>query len=101
MKEPWEQQEIDLSHRAAENGASSADLIRIYQGQYATMLVSLSLHRQELRKRPEILIYDAICDLYYDKCSPWSLKSNISLHHAEEHELYGQSVQSLVQAVIW
>lgn len=49
-----EQQDIDLNHRAAENGASSADLIRLYQGQYATMLVSLSLHRQELCKRPGI-----------------------------------------------
>lgn len=95
-----EQQDIDLNHRAADNGTSSAGLTRLCQGQYSAMLVSLSLHRQGLRKRPEILIYDAMCDLDHEERSPWSLKSNISLHRAEEHELYGQSVQSLVQSVI-
>lgn len=95
-----EQQDIDLNHRAAENGASSADLTRLYRGQYAAMLVSLSLHRRGLRKRPEILIYDAMCDRDHEERSPWSLKPNISLRRAEEHEIYGQGVQSLVQAVI-
>ena len=95
-----EQQDIDLNHQAAENGASSADLTRLYRGQYAAMLVSLSLHRQGLRKRPEILVYDAVCDLDHEERSPWSLAPNISLRRTEEVELYGQGVNSLVQAVI-
>ena len=95
-----EQQDIDLNHQAAENGASSADLTRLYRGQYAAMLVSLSLHRRGLRKRPEILVYDAVCGLDHEQRSAWSIKPDISLRRAEELEQYGQSVKSLVQAVI-
>ena len=95
-----EQQDIGLNHQAAENGASPADLTRLYRGQYAAMLVSLSLHRQGRRKRPEILVYDAVCDLYHEQRSPWSIKPDISLRRAEELKQYRQSVKSLVQAVI-
>lgn len=95
-----EQQDIGLNHQAAENGASSADLTRLYRGQYAAMLVSLSLHKKGLRKRPEILVYDAVCGLDHEQRSPWSIRPDISLRRAEELEQYGQSVKSLVQAVI-
>ena len=95
-----EQQDIELNHQAAENGASYADLTRLYRGQYAAMLVSLSLHRRGLRKRPEILVYDAICDRDHEQRSPWSLQPNMLLRRAEELESYGQGVKSLVQAVI-
>ncbi len=95
-----EQQDIDLNHQAAENGASPADLTRLYRGQYAAMLVSLSLHRKGVRKRPEVLVYDAICDMDHEERSTWSLAPNILRRRAEELELFGQGVISLVQAVI-
>ena len=95
-----EQQDIDMNHQAAESGASLADLKRLYRGQYAVMLTSLSLHRKGLRKRPEILVYDAICSLDQEERSPWSLGPNAASRRAEELEIYGKSVNSLIQAVV-
>ena len=95
-----EQQDIDLNRQAAENGASPGELAQLYRGQYAAMLVSLSLHRRGLRKRPELLVYDAVCNLEHKQRSPWSLAEDVSQRRAEELELYGQGVNSLIQAVV-
>ena len=95
-----EHQDIELNRKMADEGASHEDLARLYRGQYAAMLVSLSLHRQGLRLRPELLIYDALCSSEHVERPAWSLAPWATRRIAEELELCGSNVTALAQAII-
>ena len=95
-----EQQDIDLNHKAAQNGAPPADLARLYRGQYAAMLVSLSLHNIGGRIRPEILVYGAVCTLEGTALAPWVLSSEMSTRRAQELQHFGDGVQAMIRAVV-
>lgn len=95
-----EQQDITLNHQAADYGASSEDLARLYRGQYVAMLISLSLHRPGLRLRPEILAYDAVCALDQANISQWSRGTGLSERRAEELEIYGTGIKEMLRAII-
>lgn len=95
-----EHQDIDLNHKAVENGALPADLARLYRGQYAAMLISLSLHKIGHRKRPEVLVYDAICSSEQKERAPWTFVPHVLKRRAQELEQYGELVNALVKAVV-
>ncbi|KAL9104852.1 MAG: hypothetical protein Q9163_000238 [Psora crenata] len=83
-----EHQDIQLNRKAAEEGASIEDLARLYRGHYAAMLISLSLHRQGLRLRPELLVLNALCGLENTVPPAWSLAPWAIQRAAQEENLY-------------
>ena len=95
-----EHQDLDLNREAAAKGASAQDLARLYRGQYAAMLVSLSLHRRGLRMRPELLVYDAICGLDNAERSAWTDAPWAVRRRKRELEQCGSTVMALIGAII-
>ena len=95
-----EHQDLELNRKAADNGASLQDLARLYRGHYAAMLVSLSLHRPGLRRRPELVVYDALCASEGAEKSPWAREVWATQSKAEELEQCGSRVMALVEAIV-
>ena len=96
-----EHQDLSLNHHIAALGASREDLARLYKGQYAVMLVSLSTHKRGIRLRPELLIYDAICPLEdVENRSRWVSATAIIDRRGQELAQLGETGQRLISAII-
>lgn len=96
-----EHQDLDLNHRVAESGATDEDLARLYRGHYAAMLVSLSTHRKGVRIRPEILVYEALCQREGADHRPrWLLDPRIVDRRVRELTNLGAAGQLLISVVI-
>lgn len=94
-----EHQDVTLNREAADSGASSTDLARLYRGHYAAMLVSLSLHQSGLRLRPELLVYDAVCAAEGVERPAWAAAPWAEKRRKEEDEQCGSNVIRLIEAV--
>lgn len=95
-----EHQDLGLNQKAADSGASVQDLARLYRGHYAAMLVSLSLHRQGLRLRPELLVHDALCASERVEKPAWTREPWAIQGKAEELTQCGSCVRALVDAIV-
>jgi hypothetical protein len=96
-----EHQDQELNNEIAGLGATLEDLSRLYRGQYAAMLVSLSVHRPGIRIRPELTVFAALRRLEGVSDVPQWLSSNVlQERQIQEDALLGQRGQMLVQAVI-
>ena len=100
LGEWMEHQDLLLNRKAAEHGASLEDLARLYRGHYAAMLVSLSLHQRGLRLRPELLVFEALCDFEGVERSAWTCEPWAIERREEEFERCGSGVSALVQAIV-
>lgn len=79
--------------------ASEEDFARLYRGQYAAMLVSLSLHKKGIRVRPELLVFDAICRLEGVDRPAWAFSTELEVRRAEERRI-NPAVSHLVETII-
>lgn len=96
-----EHQDLKLNHQVAQMGATSEELSRLYRGQYAAMLVSLSLHRPGSRIRPELLVYRALHTSEGLSESPaWLEHARIRARLRSEELAIGDRGLRLVGAVI-
>ncbi|OCK95660.1 uncharacterized protein K441DRAFT_71037 [Cenococcum geophilum 1.58] len=96
-----EHQDLSLNHHIAALGASGEDLARLYKGQYAIMLVSLSTHKRGIRLRPELLVYDALCQLEdVGNKSRWVSATAIIDRRGQELAQLGKTGQRLISAII-
>lgn len=96
-----EHQDLSLNHHIAALGASGEDLARLYKGQYAVMLVSLSTHKRGIRLRPELLVYDALCQLEdVENKSRWVSATAIIDRRGQELAQLGKTGQRLISAII-
>lgn len=96
-----EHQDLSLNHHIAALGASGEDLARLYKGQYAIMLVSLSTHKRGIRLRPELLVYDALCQLEdVENRSRWVSATAIIDRRGQELAQLGKTGQRLISAII-
>jgi hypothetical protein len=96
-----EHQDLGLNHDVAALGASREDLARLYKGQYATMLVSLSTHKRGIRLRPELLVYDALCRVEdVGNRSRWVSATAIVNRRGQELAQLGETGQRLISAII-
>lgn len=96
-----EHQDIELNNEIAGLGASLEDLSRLYRGHYATMLVSLSVHKSGIHVRPELAVFRALCKLETGEVFPqWLSSDSLRARQREEDALIGQRGQALVEAII-
>jgi len=95
-----EHQDLSLNKQAAELGATTEDLARLYRGHYAAMLVSLSAHRKGIQTRPEVLVYDALCRLEGVDISPWAATPLIANRRRLELAQLGLAGERLIAAII-
>ena len=95
-----EHQDLELNQKAENSGASLQDLARLYRGQYAAMLVSLSLHRHGLRLRPELLVHDALCAFEGVEKPAWAREPWAIQSKEEELTQCGSCVKALVDAIV-
>ncbi|GLB43208.1 hypothetical protein LshimejAT787_1301090 [Lyophyllum shimeji] len=95
-----EHQDLQLNREAYALGANAQDLDLLYRGQYAAMLVSLSVHRVGVRIRPEMLVLDAVCKSEGVTPGEWAMSSDMQGRRQRELEALGQRVTNLVNAVV-
>jgi hypothetical protein len=96
-----EHQDLSLNAQVAALGASGEDLARLYKGQYAAMLVSLSTHDRGVRLRPEILVYDALCQLEgVETRARWVSATAVVDRREQELAQLGKTRQKLISAII-
>jgi hypothetical protein len=96
-----EHQDLDLNNRAAALGATDDELSRMYRGQYAAMLVSLSEHQIGVRFRPEIMVFRAICEREGVKELPKWLTDPWMIERVQSEEAaLGVRSRRLMEAVV-
>lgn len=94
-----EHQDIELNNTIAAM-ASEEDFLRLYRGQYAAMLVSLSVHRIGIRLRPELLVFNATCRLEAADPPFWMESEDMQARIDDERQQLGSTVDGLVEAII-
>ncbi|KAH9215837.1 hypothetical protein DL95DRAFT_388150 [Leptodontidium sp. 2 PMI_412] len=96
-----DQQDLALNKRAAELGASPGELDRLYSGQYVAMLVSLAVHKKCERIRPEILVYEELCNLEgVDVEAQWFSDPSVVERKKQEVRHVGSAGLTLISAII-
>lgn len=97
----FEHQDLGLNLRISALGATPEELGRLYRGQYAAMLISLSLFHPGVRIRPELSVFEAVCKLEGKNLPSW-LSSDIRLQAQKDEEahVYGPSLCPLIDAII-
>lgn len=96
-----EHQDLYLNNQAAALGASADDLSRLYRGQYAAMLVSLSEHKPGVKIRPEITVFKALCAHEGLRDLPSWMSDPLMIERAsEETRTLGSRGLRLVEAAI-
>jgi len=96
-----EHQDLRLNRQVSALGASGEDLNRLYKGQYAAMLVSLGTHERGIRLRPELLVYDALCQLEgVEIRDRWVSATAIIDRRVQELAHLGSKGQRLILAII-
>lgn len=100
LDKQFEHQDLAFNLQAHACGANQEDLVRLYRGHYAAMLISLSLVHRRASVRPEVTVFDAVCKLDNVKVPDWAYSGQIEgRRQAERHE-YGASLQNLISAII-
>ncbi|KAF8539165.1 hypothetical protein BDD12DRAFT_805562 [Trichophaea hybrida] len=92
-----EHQDLDLNHAAARLGASED---RLYQGHYAAMLVSLSVHRIGRRIRPEMMVFHRMCQKEGVEIPLWALQAKMVNRRESERLNAGGDIDAQVEAII-
>lgn len=96
-----EHQDLNLNREIATLGASTQDLSRLYRGQYVAMLVSLSEHRIDIRTRPEITVFRALCqDERLENFPDWLSDPSMVEREASEARILGQRGTRLIEAAV-
>ncbi|KJA21929.1 hypothetical protein HYPSUDRAFT_41535 [Hypholoma sublateritium FD-334 SS-4] len=95
-----EHQDLELNNTAYTFGARPQELELLYRGQYAAMLVSLSLHRIGIRIRPEVLVYDAVCRSLGVGTGTWGACADMESRRQRELDVLGPRVIPLIEAII-
>ena len=100
LKGIMEQQDLKLNHEVADWGATSEELVRLYRGQYAAMLVSLSFHEKGMRLRPELLVYEAVCKIEDAELPSWISAAAAQNRRDSELDQYGPSLRLMIEAIV-
>ena len=96
-----EHQDLNLNNYAATHGASLDQLDRLYRGQYAALLVSLSHHCIGNRLRPEIVVFKALCRHEgVTTTPPWLSQDAMVMRGEQEMQMLGPRGVLSIQAVI-
>ncbi|KAI3316628.1 hypothetical protein HD806DRAFT_423418 [Xylariaceae sp. AK1471] len=96
----FEHQDLDFNHMAYDHGASSPDLDRLYRGHYAAMLISLSFASQQPSMRPELTVFEAVCELENVSVPDWASSPAMEARREAEIQAYSPSLQRIIQALI-
>lgn len=96
----FEHQDLEFNLEAHSLGASEEELGRIYRGHYAAMLISLSLVHKDVQIRPEITVFDAVCNFENATIPVWALSDSMNARRNAELAEYGPSLQRLIHALI-
>ncbi|WEW61197.1 hypothetical protein PRK78_006687 [Emydomyces testavorans] len=96
----FEHQDLELNFEAHYLGASPEALDRLYRGHYVAMLISLCLYHKGVQIRPEITVFDAVCDLESVSIPLWALSDSMQARRDAELAQYGPSLRRLVHAAI-
>ncbi|KAI5815179.1 hypothetical protein BZA77DRAFT_248940 [Pyronema omphalodes] len=95
-----EQQDLELNWEVEKLGASDEELERFYRGQYAAMLVGLSVHKIGRRKRPELLVFERLCEKEGVEVPKWA--SGPEMRERREAELMdaGGNIEALIRSLV-
>ena len=96
----FEHQDLSLNLEAHSSGASIIDLQRLYRGQYAAMLISLSLFHIGVSVRPEISVFEAVCAADGVALPQWLSTERMKARKEKERHAYGPPLQRMIDAII-
>jgi hypothetical protein len=95
-----EQQDLGLNWEVEKLGASDEELERFYRGQYAAMLVGLSVHKVGRRKRPELLVFERLCEREGMEVPKWALGPEMRERREAELMDAEGNIEALVRAIV-
>jgi hypothetical protein len=96
----FEHQDLELNRIVYDQGASVPHLDMMYRGHYVAMLISLSFASQRPSIRPELTVFEAVCELENVLVPDWAFAPAMEARREAEIQAYGPSLQRVVQALI-